>query len=114
MYPQLDVYYENGNKFYKTIRYFDDSKQIKEIEYFKNDNLHNEQGPASILYYPNGEKHIEYYYCEGKYHRKNGPAIISYFKNGSIRKYYYYYNNERHHDNIPAIIEYYITLIKLF
>ena len=40
------------------------------IRYYKNDNLHREDGPA--IEYPNGEK---YWFINGLSHREDGPTV---------------------------------------
>ena len=95
--------------------------------YYKDDMVHNEDGPAAIFksgtigYYIEGKRHredgpaviypngITVYYIEGKKHREDGPAII--YPNGTVE---YWINGKKHREDGPAVIyssgtvEYYI------
>jgi len=54
--------------------------------------FHRKNGPASISWYPNGQKEFEIYYIDGKCHREDGPAYILWYSNGQITYEEYYIN----------------------
>jgi len=65
------------------------------IYYKLNDKLHRTDGPAMIIYYPDGTLSSEDCYIIGKHHRTDGPAMIFYNKDGSIQSEHYYLNGEQ-------------------
>jgi hypothetical protein len=70
---------------------FIDKNGVK--NYYLNDELHNEEGPAVEC--PDGSK---YYFINGEYHRDGNLPAIEY-PNGSK---YYYINGQCHRENGPA------------
>ena len=72
----------------------------------ENGKCHNENGPAFIEYYPNGNVEYKSWYINGKEHNENGPAIIEYYPNGNVKHKSWFINDEYHNDNGPAIIGY--------
>jgi hypothetical protein len=51
-------------------------KQIDRDIYYKDNEYHNENGPAIIDYYADGSVRTQLYYINGKLHREDGPAMI--------------------------------------
>jgi len=81
----------SGKELRKEFHYFDGNcwKNICWERYYLDDNMHREDGPASIYYYENGDVSNEYYKINGhEWNRENNPFRISYNKDGSIEKYY--------------------------
>ena len=74
---------------------FKNGKHIinQNIYYYKDGELHREDGPA--VEYTDGEKH---WYKNGRYHREDGPAIE--YPNGTKC---WYRNDLRHREDGPAI-----------
>ena len=72
----------------------------------KNGKYHNENGPAVIRYYPNGNVEYKSWYINGKEHNENGPAIIEYYPNGNVKHKSWWINDKCHNDNGPAVIRY--------
>jgi antitoxin component YwqK of YwqJK toxin-antitoxin module len=88
------------------ILYYDSGK--KNIEkYLVKGKLHNEKGPAFIMYYKNGQKEFEEYYINGKLHNENGPAMIWYYESGQKKSEKYYIDCKLHNEKGPALIMYY-------
>lgn len=70
------------------------NRQQRRIFYKINDMLHNEDGPASIIYNGIGpKKSVETYWIYNLLHRTDGPAYISYKKDGTIDNNGYYIMN---------------------
>ena len=61
----------------------------------ENGKCHNENGPAFIEYYPNGNVEYKSWYINGKEHNENGPAIIGYDEDGNIIRQEYWENGTR-------------------
>jgi len=51
-------------------------KQIDRDIYYKDNEYHNENGPAIIEYYADGSVRSQSYYINGKLHREDGAAVI--------------------------------------
>ena len=79
---------------------------IRWQEWYLNEKLHRENGPASIGYYSNGSIRSQTWFLNGEYHRYDGPAIIIYHPTGSIWWQEWYLNGKRHRENDPALIDY--------
>lgn len=92
-------------KILKRISYYLNQNKHEE-EYFENNKLHNECGPAKIVYYETGEINYKSYYKHGEVHKENKAATIKYYKNGNISREYYYKYNKLHRDDGPAAIYY--------
>ncbi|MCP4649546.1 MAG: hypothetical protein GY853_05635, partial [PVC group bacterium] len=69
--------------------------------------LHNENGPAYVRFYRDGQKKYEEYCIKGNLHNKNEPAIIFWHENGQKRYEGYYIDGKRHNENGPACIYWY-------
>ena len=78
----------------------------KVVEYYINGHLHNDSGPARILY--NSDKIIvEEYHFNGLLHRDSGPAYIKrHMANGSKNIMMWYKHGKIHREDGPAIIHY--------
>lgn len=74
-------------------------------QWYKDDLLHREDGPAYIKNYPNGERVVKYY-IEGVQHREDGPADIQYNENGNVEIEEWYKNGDLHREGGPAEIQY--------
>ena len=85
---------------------------VKEIKYLNGKKeLHNNNGPALVMYYENGNIKSKYWYQNGKLHREcegaDLPVSVGYYENGNISCEEWYQNDEVHRDgNLPAIIKY--------
>lgn len=114
--PVLDEYtkcgqriteYDNGNNgIIKLFRY----KKSLVYYYDKDGKLHNENGPARILFSVVGNKFILdecVYYIHGLESRKNGPSCIYYHNNRVSSELYKVYGKYNSNLNKPSIIEYY-------
>jgi hypothetical protein len=75
---------------------YHDSNRIE--EWFKDGQLHREDGPASITKTSKTHVSIEKWYVNGQLHRENGPAIK--YENG---KKEWYKNGELHREDGPAV-----------
>lgn len=76
------------------------NKGVHYIGFYKNNKLHRENGPASILTNPCKEN----YYYEGKLHRDNGPAVYDSGSDG-IREMAWYKHGKLHRESGPARIK---------
>jgi antitoxin component YwqK of YwqJK toxin-antitoxin module len=76
-----------------------------------NDNqLHRDnEKPAKIWYFENGNVYREEYWINDILHRDNDkPAIVWYFTNGNIQMEEFLVNNKVHRDNNkPAVVRYF-------
>jgi len=70
-------------------------------EYYYDNKLHNDNGPAVIH---NRYQDIQIYYKHGLIHREDGPAIIT-NSNKNNFKLEWYFEGKKHRDNAPALIE---------
>lgn len=100
------------------------SKNIKDTMYFIitnnekqfyfNDKLHREDGPARIRYLNDDDEVDKYWYKHGELHRDKGPAIEY-----SNETYLWYKHGKLHREEGPAIIhdngdeEFYINGVKI-
>ncbi len=69
--------------------------------------FHNEEGPAHIVFYENGNTKFETYYVNGYKHRTDGPAEILYYESGNKWQEKYYVYGQEHREDGPAVIQYY-------
>ena len=77
-----------------------------EYEYFiVNNLLHNDNGPAIISYFENGQIRSKSYHINGKI--CDGLSQIYYYENGQIKTKVYMLNENFHNNDGPAIINYY-------
>jgi antitoxin component YwqK of YwqJK toxin-antitoxin module len=84
-----------------------DKNTIRSIEYWYNRKKHRDNDlPATIKYYPNGNIKSEEYLTLGILHRVGNPAVITYYENGQKQHEEFWYDNNRHNLSGPAIIEY--------
>lgn len=131
--------YENGNvetviyykpedrRCYIVKNHYKDGR-FKYIKYFYDGKLHNENGPAVIVYdgshkqreefcingvkykqigYNLGAKKSEVYYDkDGNHHREDGPALILWDYSGRIWKEYFYKHGKYHREDGPAMFSY--------
>lgn len=67
--PKIEVTYFEGTDKFREIRYSNDKGE-----------LHNENGPAKTLWFPDGKKRREEYYFNDILHNENGAAYISYYE----------------------------------
>ena len=81
---------------------------IKSREYF-NDNgqLHNEQGPAVVSWYKNGQLCYQEYYINDQLHNEQGPAVKVWYENGKLEWQEYYINDQQHNEQGPALERWY-------
>jgi hypothetical protein len=87
-------------------KYYDKEETILYIEeYYLNDKLHREDGPAKITYLDDGDIDSEEYYLNDKLHREEGPAYISYknYKSGDIFFVCYYLRGKKYKE-VPALV----------
>ena len=80
------------NKLYIKEGYYDNGSLLFQ-EYFLDQEMtirHNDDGPAYIEFYENGNKKEEFYYLNGNYHNDQGPALIRYWVNGDIKAQTYW------------------------
>ena len=81
--------------------------QVKFFYTNKDNNLHNDYGPAQIeKLHEDGKLSLEVYYKNGYRHREDGPCSIRYYKNGNIQEHIYCLNNIITRLDGPAIINY--------
>lgn len=90
--PYKAIHYQNGEK-KKEIKYDYLNSKLDELTYYKNNKIHNENGPAQIKYFPSGCMKSEIYFKNNEIHREDGPAIVRYLdlKNipdNVVRKYW--------------------------
>lgn len=74
------------------IHYYSDGNIWEKLWTDENYYFHNENGPAYILYFPNGKIAIERWYINGKLHRINGPCNIYYNGKNKIDDMGWFYN----------------------
>ena len=92
--------------YYNKKLYYQDGSLNTTI-YYKDDDIHKDNGPAIIYYYPNGKIKLERWIKNGLSHNDNGPAFKSYYENGKVCEVWYYLNDKRHRIDGPANIEYF-------
>ena len=81
--PKVKIeYYDNGQK--------------KSENWFLNDKLHREDGPAYQQWYENGQKDNEGWYLNGKIHREDGPAYQYWYENGQMKYEEWYLNGNKY------------------
>jgi hypothetical protein len=68
--------------------------------------LHREDGPAKISFYPDGSLNAEHYSIKGKMHRNGAPAQIFYNRNGSAAVCSFWNYDKRHRIDGPAYFAY--------
>ena len=73
----------------------------------ENDKNHNDNGPAFIQYYSNGNIQYKEWCINNERHNENGPAFIAYYENGNIQYKEWCINGKLHNENGPAVIRYY-------
>lgn len=82
------IYYNEKNKPYLILDYYiNNCGSVKSEVYVNHNNhYHNDNGPAIITYYKNGNKNEEYYYKNGIpfRHDQSLPIYIKYFKNQKV------------------------------
>ena len=59
---------------------------------------HREDGPAWIVYYPNGQVQTEQWWLDGQGHREDGPAWIEYSKEGQVEIDTWYLDGQQYTD----------------
>lgn len=113
-----NIKYDNKRNFIiKTITYNDNTSieevtnrknVLLQITYKKNNVLHRENAPATIIYNntgldPNYGLHL-YYYKNGELHRENGPAKVIYDNNYNISQKEYFMNGNHISDPLKILI----------
>ncbi|SDF64928.1 hypothetical protein SAMN04244560_01019 [Thermoanaerobacter thermohydrosulfuricus] len=73
-------------KLTQKIEYWDSGK-IKRIEYYKEVELHRDNGPAVIEYDHNGNIMKEEWYKENIIDREDGPAVVTYYTKRALMKF---------------------------
>lgn len=86
--------------------HYEDGSLESEIWYDEEGNRHREDGPAMILYTPEGSLISEEFYVHGKAHREDGPAVIHYGADGRVTKEDYMIDGQLHREVGPAVIWY--------
>lgn len=93
----VTTYEDRGTHHFKSkIKYFD-----------KYSNKHRESMPASISWFPNGNKRLEVWYKDGKIHREEFPAITKWYMNGFREHELWYTEGKRNREqsgkeSVPA------------
>lgn len=77
------------------------TKKIEDDMFF-----HCEDGPARLVFRPDGSIATEEFWINGVMHREDGPAEIEYYPDGKLCSETYYINGDMHRDGEPARIEY--------
>ena len=88
-----------------TVKYYD-SYDFKIYSWYnEKEQLHRENDlPAVIWYYNNGNIEEERWYQNGKLHRIDGPAFIWYHKDGHIFHKLWYLNDKEYREDIHRYI----------
>lgn len=77
------------------IQYYDmEGSPLLNESYFVDGISHRTDGPADIMYYPNGNIIEEVYLVDGECHRLGEPASTKYDENGNITYKAYYQNGK--------------------
>ena len=95
----------DGNKYIPPSEIYNNGYSIELRWKNKNNELHNENGPAIVKYYQNGNLLNKQWLINDKFHNENGPAVIGYHENGNV-KYKSWYVNDKLHNDSPAIVWY--------
>ena len=96
----------DGIKYNPPSKIFNYGQSIELTWKNQNNNLHNDNGPAIISYYPNGNISYKLWCANGKCHNENGPAYIRHDEDGNVAYKECYINDKLHNENGPAIIGY--------
>jgi antitoxin component YwqK of YwqJK toxin-antitoxin module len=80
--------------------------RITSVEYNLDGKIHNEIGPAVIIYHHNGTVSTICYVMYDEVHNEHGPAVIRYHINGKIKAIEYWKNDVHHNEHGPAITTY--------
>lgn len=92
--PAIVQWYSDGN--------------IENIYHYKNDKLHNTNGPAEITFYENGIcEYINYHILDCRQSINNMPSHIEWKKSGKIEFISYHQNDKLHNTNGPADLDFY-------
>jgi hypothetical protein len=98
--------YESDNELKHEVHRFLDTGVIqKETWRNADDQLHREDGPASIIYYPDGTKQWEHWFLNGESHRVGGPADLL-WKEGYLGYEAWKQHGRFHRENGPATTTY--------
>lgn len=92
--------YKVGNEFEKSVNFFPDKKRVA----FLKNNLYNDYGdsPAVEIQYDSGAKKV-IHYKDNKIHNENGPAIITYDQVGNTIKEEFYIEDNYYDDEIKYL-----------
>lgn len=92
--------YKVGNEFEKSVNFFPDKKRVA----FLKNNLYNDYGdsPAVEIQYDSGAKKV-IHYKDNKIHNENGPAIITYDQAGNTIKEEFYIEDNYYDDEIKYL-----------
>lgn len=103
--PAVTKYYEDGTIKYE--KWYVLWEVIKE-KWYKDSNLHREDGPAYVKYAVFGGNVIKKkWYKDGNLHREDGPAYVKYEMFGDFVKEEWYKDGKLHRVNDPAITRMY-------
>jgi antitoxin component YwqK of YwqJK toxin-antitoxin module len=99
------IYDENLNLINKIL--FHENGKIHVKQWYQNDKLHREDGPALIWYFDNCDIYYEEWHYHDKLHRLDGPALTIYYPyTGQISSEQWYYHGKKHRNDKPACIKY--------
>ncbi len=73
----------------------DENGQLRIENFFLNDQLHNEHGPAICFWYENGQLQTERFFLNDQLHNEHGPAIRSWYENGQLLSESFYLKGEK-------------------
>ena len=92
--------YKVGNEFEKSVNFFPDKKRVA----FLKNNLYNDYGdsPAVEIQYDSGAKKV-IHYKDNKIHNENGPAIIIYDQAGNTIKEEFYIEDNYYDDEMKYL-----------
>ncbi len=108
-----DTYYDNNvNSIYERAYYITEeiikveqfyiSGGMETLRWYLNENIHNDNEPAEILYYKSGKVKAKIWYKNHNRHRDNEPAEEYFSEDGKIISKRWYKNNEKHRVDEPA------------
>jgi antitoxin component YwqK of YwqJK toxin-antitoxin module len=86
--------------------YFESGALQSERWYNEDEELHREEGPAEVRYFPNGNVSRENWIKNNISHHEDGPASIWYYDNGKVHTKMWAVNNMFSRDDGPAKIWY--------
>lgn len=90
----------------RIVKYEVDGK-LKFEQWYKNDKLHRDDGPANKMWHNNGRIFYEEWFIDGKLHRNNGPSIQAWYKNGNQFYQWWHKSNLLERIDGPAVKQFY-------